>query len=741
MKAKRKNAGGHDWHFVQTGGLMQVDFRTIDDVLNLDKLDQKLWVALACPVSGLEFSDETLQVLDCDKDGRVRVPEILSAVAYIKKYFKRPEVIMEEGDTIPLDALGEEAFDCGHSPLESAQSILHILEKEDAKEIGFDDISVNDRLFSPSVFNGDKILTAEVIHDETASNVVKEIIEATGGCDDISGVKGINREQFDAFFNDVQAIHDWREMAQKDAPGVFFLNFGTDAAYKSYSDVKEKIDEFFLRCSVDSYSDDLSRKLGEMELDTMHEGLDRESLSLLPLSSVNKEKILPLKKGVNPMWTDRMKDFVQDVVAQIFDENKESLTELEWKKIKDDFEPYSAWFSAKPDNSASSLSFERVDEILSSDSRQIIEHNLTEEEKHPPVALATVDLKKMLLLRRDFLKLLNNFVSFKEFYDPDQAAIFQCGVLYIDGHSCDLCFKVSDAAKHASMSPLSQCYLLYCDCTQKATGKTMQIAAMVSAGKTENLMPGRNGIFYDREGKDWDAVITKIVENPTSIKEAFWSPYKKLARFVQEKVTKMASDAESKVNDKMSATVDHPAEAATNAAAATSKKIDIGTIAAISVAFTGIATVVGGLMQAFLGLGAWIPLGILGIILLISLPSMFIAWNKLRQRNIAPILDASGWAINGNVKISIKLGNTMTQTATRPKGSTLNPYDPFEQKGFPIKRVIFAVIIIALVVLALVLIIKNPNGIAGVWESIKGFFGKFVVKASEAVESTAPAAS
>ena len=224
--AKHKNTDGHAWNFVQTGGLMQVDFKSIDDVLNLDKLDQKLWVALACPVSGLEFSDETLEVLDIDKDGRVRVPEILDAVSYIKKYFKRPEVIMEEGDTIPLDALGDEPFECGHSPSESASSILHILEKDSATEIGFDDINVNDKLFSPAVYNGDKILPAEAVHDETASGVVKEIIDATGGCDDISGVKGINREQFEAFFNDVQAIHDWREMAQKDAPGVFFLNFG-----------------------------------------------------------------------------------------------------------------------------------------------------------------------------------------------------------------------------------------------------------------------------------------------------------------------------------------------------------------------------------------------------------------------------------------------------------------------------------------------------------------------------------
>ena len=255
----------------------------------------------------------------------------------------------------------------------------------------------------------------------------------------------------------------------------------------------------------------------------------------------------------------------------------------------------------------------------------------------------------------------------------------------------------------------------------------MQIAAVVSSGNRENLIVGRNGLFYDRDGKDWDATITKIVENPISIKEAFWSPYKKVVHLVQDKITKAATDAESKVSEKMSAAVEKPTEAATNAAAS-SKKIDVGTIAAISVAFTGIATVVGGLLQAFFGLGAWIPLGIVGIILLISLPSMFIAWTKLRQRNIAPILDASGWAVNGNVKINIKLGSVLSHSAVRPKNSTLDLKDPFAQKKFPVKRVILLLVLIALIVLALVLVIKNEHGISGVWSDIKALIGKFAIK-------------
>ncbi len=118
MKTKDIKSSGHVWHFVQTGGLMQLQIQSIDDVLELDRLDPKLWVALSCPVTGIEFSEDTLKVLDLDKDGRVRVPEVLDACSFIKKYFKKPEIIMEAGDTIPLDALSDEAFSCADSPAE-----------------------------------------------------------------------------------------------------------------------------------------------------------------------------------------------------------------------------------------------------------------------------------------------------------------------------------------------------------------------------------------------------------------------------------------------------------------------------------------------------------------------------------------------------------------------------------------------------------------------------------------------
>ena len=57
---------------------------------------------------------------------------------------------------------------------------------------------------------------------------------------------------------------------------------------------------------------------------------------------------------------------------------------------------------------------------------------------------------------------------------------------------------------------------------------------------------------------------------------------------------------------------------------------------------------------------------------------MVLAWLKLRRRNIAPLLNANGWAINAASKISIPFGETLTDIAKYPK---LKLKDPYAKKG------------------------------------------------------------
>src|SRR6185436_18694565 len=114
-----------------------------------------------------------------------------------------------------------------------------------------------------------------------------------------------------------------------------------------------------------------------------------------------------------------------------------------------------------------------------------------------------------------------------------------------DQRGCELCLTVEDAGRHATMAGLAGTYLAYCDCVRKATGEKMNIVAAFTDGDSDNLMVGRNGIFYDRKGRDWDATITKIVDNPISVRQAFWSPYKKFVRLLEEQIAKRAAAADA----------------------------------------------------------------------------------------------------------------------------------------------------------------------------------------------------
>ena len=59
---------------------------------------------------------------------------------------------------------------------------------------------------------------------------------------------------------------------------------------------------------------------------------------------------------------------------------------------------------------------------------------------------------------------------------------------------------------------------------------------------------------------------------------------------------------------------------------------------------------------------------------------MLIAWLKLRQRSLGPILDASGWAINGRMKINLSLGRSLSQLAQLPPGAEHSLHDPYADR-------------------------------------------------------------
>jgi hypothetical protein len=268
----------------------------------------------------------------------------------------------------------------------------------------------------------------------------------------------------------------------------------------------------------------------------------------------------------------------------------------------------------------------------------------------------------------------------------------------LDQRSCELCLIVDDPARHAIMAGLAGAYLAYCDCTRKSTNQKVQIVAAFTDGDSDNLMVGRNGVFYDRKGIDWDATISKIVDNPISLRQAFWAPYKKMVRTVEEQIARRAAAADTASTDQLAAaasqmaTLNKPAPAGKPAEL---RKLDVGVVAALGVAVGAIGGALASLATGIMRLDAWqIPLVFVGLILMISVPSVLIAFLKLRKRNLGPILDANGWAVNSRARINVPFGGSLTRVAVLPPGSQRDLVDPFAEKKRPWRLYLTAILIL-----------------------------------------------
>ena len=227
-----------------------------------------------------------------------------------------------------------------------------------------------------------------------------------------------------------------------------------------------------------------------------------------------------------------------------------------------------------------------------------------------------------------------------------------------------------DRGKHDAQAPLSGIYLLYCNCESKKLGKSMAIVAAMTQGDIKNLSVGKNGVFYDNEGNDYDATVTKIIDNPISIRQAFWTPYRKFGNWIEEKINKSAAEKDAKAFDDMKTKVETtkvegaPAEAPKPA-------FDIakfaGIFAAIGMALGMIGTMLVSVAKGWVTLTWWQQILVfVAILLLISGPSMIMAWLKLRRRNLAPVLNANGWAVNADALISVLFGRTLTEQVNFP---------------------------------------------------------------------------
>lgn len=713
-KALKKVAGGnaYDWKFVNVGGTTRVSIQSGADIAHLGELDQKMWTVLSCPVKGLEIDERTLQLMDSDADGKIRANEVVETAEWLTSVLNNPDDLLKQEDSLPLSAIKQENEE-GAKLFDSAKHILANLGKE-GDAISVADTADRLAIFAKTRFNGDGVITEQTCEEGTLKNLVAACMKAEGSTEDRSGEQGVNAEQLENFFTHCREYADWKALAAEGSP---ILPYGdrTAEAFAAYESVRDKIDDYFLRCRFTAFHEDAADTLDVPA--ARLEGIAEKNLtacldeiSSYPLARVRKEAVLPLAEGLNPAW-EKAVSTLNATVFQTEFPGKDALSEADWQAVRSRFAPYAEWLSNKKGAEVEPLEPEIIQSALEPANQKALLDLMEQDKALEAEALEIQNVDKLLHCYRDFYKLLKNYITFVDFYDrtEDLKAVFQAGTLYIDQRSCDLCLKVSDMPKHMQSAGLSGMFLMYCECRSKVKNETMTIVAAMTDGDVNNLREGKNAVFYDRNGLDWDATIIKIMDNPISVRQAFWSPYRKFGRFVNEQISKFASDKESKVTSDMSSGVSDAstklAEQSANADAAAAAPENkpksafdmskfLGLFAVIGMALGTICGFVLDLCQSFFHL-SWLKMiiVIVAIMLVISGPSMLLAWLKLRKRDLAPVLNANGWAINARVLVNIVFGSTLTHIASFPMVA-----DPMAGKKMPWWKKLFWLLFVLAVV-------------------------------------------
>ena len=658
----------YNWTFASVGGAVRVKISSGEDIAHLGELDRKMWTVLSCPVTGLEFDEKTLKIIDRDADGKIRVDEVIATAQWITRILKNPDDLLKGASELPLEGFNT-ADPEGETLQKSAKQILANLGLE-KDAISLEDTADNAKIFAGTPFNGDGIITA--FSSEKLAELIGKIASVTGGATDRSGETGVTADQIEAFYAACADYAAWKESLTKEA-----LPYGdaTADALAAVEAVAAKVADYFVRCKLISFDADAS---GAVDVDVEKiKAISAEDLSskcediaLYPIARPDAKGVLPLGEGVNPAWQAAMTK-----VKELVFPKKDSVTEAEWNAAMASFGQYKDWVAAKKGAEVEALGLDDVKAILKADEKAALLELIEKDKALEAEALSIEAVDKVLHLLRDFYTFLNNYVVLADFYDLDKKAIFQAGRLYIDQRSTDLCLKV--AGPSPEISSLSGMYILYCACTSEKLGKSFNIAAVLTDGDVDGLREGKNAVFYDRAGNDYTAKVTAIVDNPISVRQAFWSPYKKVARMINDRIDKAAAEKNEKSMNSLTSATNGAADGKAPGEAIKSS-FDIakfaGIFAALGMGLGMLGQMLVALAKGVAAIKFWVLiLIIIGLMLVISGPSMFIAWRKLRRRDLGPVLNANGWAVNAKSLVRPKFGKTLTSLVKYPAMKEVDP--------------------------------------------------------------------
>jgi hypothetical protein len=659
------------------GGSLQVDLPHFEALLGAIHIPETQWMATACPLEGLQCDPRFLSFMDTDGNGRIRVAEVREAVKHTAKLLQSRKGADARSDVLELDALSPE----GAKLKAAALHILGVLKAQDTARISLEQVRASEPVLRAAGINGDGIVAPPFL-PEQVRGLASRIMAALPEVKNRAGQAGMDSPTLQRFREARAAL--LAHVGQKAA--AFVWGEQSLAHAQRIRAVKPLLDAYFLQCRLVAAQPEAVSSLklaaGRVEGVLGDTAALERAATALPIAPVEPSGVLTWARLYRGPAFELLEGFRKDVATPATGD-AEKLSDAAWKELSAKADAVLAW-QATLDASPVRGMLDELPAVADADLEAI------EAVSKADLALkeeldAITELERLILYQRWLLTFANNFISMPDLYHAQKRALFEKGALILAGRKYTLAVLAPSRGAHAALTSQGTTCILYVSVTPKDGGAGYEVAVPVTRGRSANLEVGKRGIFHDVEGKEYDAIVTQVIRQPVSLWEAMIMPFQRIGAFISSKVEGFAASGdkvfESRLEQSYASTTAIASTAVTAPPLAPAAPAPGGGTAGI-VAAGGIAFAAVGSALAFI-VGQVKSLTLVDVIsaaiiiaAIVMLPAGLFGWLKLRRRNLALLLEGSGWALNDRLKLTRELAALVTRKPRLPKGARVDYADP-----------------------------------------------------------------
>lgn len=679
------------------GGGRQFVLRSAKDLQYIDKIDEALWGAVRVNIESLNGDRKFLTLIDCDKDGVLLPDEIVRSWHWVRDILIDHSILSENGDTLPIRTVNPESEE-GKKIIEAAKRLTS---ENNSTRVDLPTVRNTLTELASGPLKGDGIISEDAVNDPDTAELLRDIITCGGGMPNAADKSGVNAAALETFLNAAAGYLEWLDGNSNSDN----LPFGEETAtnYAAMAKLRDKIDTYFTYCELVSLN-----QVNMLRFETNPENMPelditkREDVAGFitgaPIAQPDPGTKLPLTSDrINPAWREAATHFADIFKVKI-------LTPDKWLEIKNSFAPYEAYLSGKTGSEVEQLGSDKLRRYLERKEANQLTAIIAEDTELGSIMGMFESLEKLVLFRIWFFRFLNNYLSLAELFTPNQPSMIQAGSLIIDGYRLDMCIKITDHVQHKKMAENANIKIIYLQATRLCQPDPLKLAVAVTAGcSIKRHFIGKQALFIDDSGSQWDAKIIDVLDAPVTIKEIMFQPLGKIRDLIKARFDKFSAASLKNVDTQLA----KGAVAPPVTSQASGGMMLLGGGIGIAAVGSSLALLIKTLQDPKVWNGLLI---VLLLFLLITItPIIITGIIRFRRRSLARFLEAAGWAVNPVIRLTLRTGRLFTHQPKRPMRelSEQELLDIKRREESKILEVILIAAIILITVVAVILILLS----------------------------------